>query len=347
MITGQKPIKTSKQGQFQIIDVVDMMQPLTKYTRQIVSGGNIPSRVREAFRLAEEERPGAAHLELPEDIAARGDRLRAVFPRASPAARSPRRRRSAPRSTATAQTRKHPLLLIGAGANRKLDLQDAAPLRRADRASPSSPPRWARAWSTRRSPLLPRQRRPLRRRLRPSRDRRCRPDHQRRPRRRREAAVLHEPATASKSSTSISSRRGRSGLLSPGRGRRRHRQRIWQISEAITSRRRTGTSRASWRFAARSRHTCEKAPTTRAFPSSRSDWSPTSARSMPDDGIIALDNGIYKIWFARNYKARLPQHRAARQRAGHDGRRPAVGDGGASWSIPTARSWRSAATAAS
>ncbi|HSP43454.1 MAG TPA: thiamine pyrophosphate-dependent enzyme, partial [Luteolibacter sp.] len=27
---------------------------------------------------------------------------------------------------------------------------------------------------------------------------------------------------------------------------------------------------------------------------------------MPDDGIIALDNGIYKIWFARNYPAREP-----------------------------------------
>ena len=69
MITGQKPIKSSKQGHFQIVDVVDMMQPLTKFTRQIVSIGNIPSAVREAFRRAEEERPGAAHLELPEDIA--------------------------------------------------------------------------------------------------------------------------------------------------------------------------------------------------------------------------------------------------------------------------------------
>jgi acetolactate synthase-1/2/3 large subunit len=69
MTTGQKPIKSSKQGQFQIVNIVDTMRPLTKYTRQIVSGANIPSRVREAFRLAEEERPGAVHLELPEDIA--------------------------------------------------------------------------------------------------------------------------------------------------------------------------------------------------------------------------------------------------------------------------------------
>lgn len=53
MITGQKPIKSSKQGHFQIVDVVDMMQPLTKFTRQIVSIGNIPSAIREAFRRAE------------------------------------------------------------------------------------------------------------------------------------------------------------------------------------------------------------------------------------------------------------------------------------------------------
>ena len=50
MITGQKPIKTSKQGQFQIIDVVDMMRPLTKFTKQVVSGDSIPTRIREAFR---------------------------------------------------------------------------------------------------------------------------------------------------------------------------------------------------------------------------------------------------------------------------------------------------------
>src|SRR5210317_2197089 len=36
MITGQKPIKASKQGHFQIIDIVDMMRPITKFARQIV-----------------------------------------------------------------------------------------------------------------------------------------------------------------------------------------------------------------------------------------------------------------------------------------------------------------------
>src|SRR4029453_7212951 len=68
MVTGQTPIKKSKQGRFQIRDVVAMMGPITKYTHQLASADNIPSRVREAFRLAEEEKPGATHLEFPEDI---------------------------------------------------------------------------------------------------------------------------------------------------------------------------------------------------------------------------------------------------------------------------------------
>ena len=68
MLTGQKPIRSSKQGAFQIIDVVDMMVPVTKYTRQVVSAAYIPARVREAFRIAAEERPGSTHLEIPEDI---------------------------------------------------------------------------------------------------------------------------------------------------------------------------------------------------------------------------------------------------------------------------------------
>ncbi|MDD3813587.1 MAG: acetolactate synthase large subunit [Desulfocapsaceae bacterium] len=68
-ITGQKPIKMSKQGRFQILDVVRMMGPLTKFTKQIVTAGSIAPLVRDTFRIATEEKPGPVHLELPEDIA--------------------------------------------------------------------------------------------------------------------------------------------------------------------------------------------------------------------------------------------------------------------------------------
>lgn len=69
VITGQKPQNKSKQGAFQIIDVVGMMKPLTKYATSIVSGARIPYILENAFRIAEEEKPGAVHIELPEDIA--------------------------------------------------------------------------------------------------------------------------------------------------------------------------------------------------------------------------------------------------------------------------------------
>src|ERR1700758_587888 len=69
LITGQKGILSRKQGRFQIVDVVSSMTPLTKMTRQIVSTTTIPTIVREAFRVAQQERPGPVHLELPEDIA--------------------------------------------------------------------------------------------------------------------------------------------------------------------------------------------------------------------------------------------------------------------------------------
>src|SRR3984885_7671151 len=70
MITGQKGVLSSRQAQFQIVDIVGVMRPLTKLSRQIVAPGLIPTMVREAFRAAQEERPGPVHLELPEDIAA-------------------------------------------------------------------------------------------------------------------------------------------------------------------------------------------------------------------------------------------------------------------------------------
>tara|TARA_R110000764_G_scaffold30042_5_gene69961 strand:+ start:11890 stop:13548 length:1659 start_codon:yes stop_codon:yes gene_type:complete len=117
MITGQKPIKTSKQGQFQIIDVVGLFDPICKMSKQIVHGNTIPSLVREAFRLSEEERPGAVLLELPEDIAEEDCNADIIMPH--------KRHYASPNdvaideAVALIKTAKMPLILIGAGANRK------------------------------------------------------------------------------------------------------------------------------------------------------------------------------------------------------------------------------------
>ena len=118
MLTGQKPIKTSKQGQFQIVDIVDMMQPLTKYTKQIESGDRIPSSVREAFRRAQEERPGAVHLELPEDIAREESDVPVIEP--SFARRPVAEDKAIARAVKLISQATSPVVLVGAGANRKL-----------------------------------------------------------------------------------------------------------------------------------------------------------------------------------------------------------------------------------
>ncbi|PKI16552.1 acetolactate synthase large subunit [Colwellia sp. 12G3] len=117
MITGQKPIKKSKQGQFQIIDIVGLFDPICKMSKQIVHGDTIPSLVREAFRLCEEERPGAVLLELPEDIAAENCTAKVMTPH--------KRHYAHPSNVAIAEAvalikaAKMPLILIGAGANRQ------------------------------------------------------------------------------------------------------------------------------------------------------------------------------------------------------------------------------------
>ncbi|WP_386083505.1 acetolactate synthase large subunit [Vreelandella sp. F11] len=118
MVTGQKPIKKSKQGRFQILNVVDMMKPLTKFTHQLASADNIPSRLREAFRLAEEEKPGATHIEFPEDIAAEKTE-------SMPLKRSHIRRPNADVKSIRAavhalENAKSPILVVGAGANRTM-----------------------------------------------------------------------------------------------------------------------------------------------------------------------------------------------------------------------------------
>jgi acetolactate synthase I/II/III large subunit len=118
MITGQKPVKKSKQGQFQIIDTVSMMKPLTKQTRQIVFGSNVPSAVHEAIQIAEEERPGAVHLELPEDVAA--EEVDAPIIQRARARRPVAEEKAVKQAVELIKNAKHPLLLIGAGANRKM-----------------------------------------------------------------------------------------------------------------------------------------------------------------------------------------------------------------------------------
>ena len=97
---------------------LQLMKPITKSAKQIVYPSTIPSIVREAFRLAEEERPGPVHLELPEDIAEQIATDVHLFERSKcPSARL-RYLYDRPSRNMICDAQR-PLLLIGAGANRK------------------------------------------------------------------------------------------------------------------------------------------------------------------------------------------------------------------------------------
>src|SRR5439155_3296550 len=117
MITGQKSIRSRKQARFQVVDMVSTMTPLSKMAHQIVSAATIPSIVREAFRVAQQERPGPVHLELPEDIAGvAAPEIPLVTPHpidmpvAHPAALE--------RAAELILTAERPLVMLGAAANR-------------------------------------------------------------------------------------------------------------------------------------------------------------------------------------------------------------------------------------
>ena len=303
MITGQKPIKSSKQGKFQIVDVVEMMKPLTKYTQQIVGGDNIPSRVHEAFRLAEEERPGATHLELPEDIA-RDETDADLLPKRH-VRRPIAEQKSIHQAVEALQKAKHPLLLIGAGANRK---QTARMLRDFvdEFQIPFFSTQMGKGVLDERDPLFLGN-----------------------------AALsdgdfLHRAIAHSDLILNV----GHDVVEKPpffmhvddGRTVIHVNFRtaevdpvyfpqvevvgdiansVWQIKQALTA-------QDHWDFdyflKIRERvqeHLSEGADDPR-FPIYPQRLVADIRKVMPDDGIIALDNGVYKIWFARNYRAHLP-----------------------------------------
>lgn len=69
VLTGQGSTARLHKESHQIMDVVDMFTPVTKWATSIYNAITIPEVVRKAVRLARTEKPGAVHIELPEDIA--------------------------------------------------------------------------------------------------------------------------------------------------------------------------------------------------------------------------------------------------------------------------------------
>ena len=89
-LTGQGDLERMHKESHQHIDVLALMRPITKWNARVGDPAIIPEVVRKAFKLAEAEKPGPTHIELPEDVmAAEADgtplpRTERVHPEASP-----------------------------------------------------------------------------------------------------------------------------------------------------------------------------------------------------------------------------------------------------------------------
>ena len=117
VLTGQGSTDRLHKESHQIMDVVSMFRPVTKWTTTILNADTIPEIVRKAVRLARSEKPGAVHIELPEDIASMESTAEPMLPR--------RFRRSVPddkivdQGFAMLQEAKRPIILAGNGCIRR------------------------------------------------------------------------------------------------------------------------------------------------------------------------------------------------------------------------------------
>ncbi len=118
-ITGQAGLDKIHKESHQYIDVVEMFRPVTKWNARVEQPASLPEIVRKAFRLARLEKPGATHIELPEDVAA-AHILDGVMP-------MPVRRTTYPKADPNSVTRaaeilgnaRRPVILAGNGVIRR------------------------------------------------------------------------------------------------------------------------------------------------------------------------------------------------------------------------------------
>ena len=120
-LTGQAGVERMHKESHQYLDLVQIMRPVVKWNARVTSPEIVPEVVRKAFKLAESEKPGATHLELPEDVMAApvGDDPVATrpLPRDQPV-RSEPRARDLLRAAELIRAARHPVALAGNGVVR-------------------------------------------------------------------------------------------------------------------------------------------------------------------------------------------------------------------------------------
>ena len=67
-LTGQGALERMHKESHQYIDLLRVMRPITKWNARPSDAAIIPAVDRKAFKVAEGEKPGATHIELPEDV---------------------------------------------------------------------------------------------------------------------------------------------------------------------------------------------------------------------------------------------------------------------------------------
>jgi acetolactate synthase-1/2/3 large subunit len=116
-ITGQGGLERLHKESHQNLDVVGLFEPITKWNTQISDPEIVNESVRKAFKLAEHEKPGATHLEFPEDVAAADTDRRPLPPRNRVRRPSPDRK-AVERAAALLADADRPIVLAGNGAIR-------------------------------------------------------------------------------------------------------------------------------------------------------------------------------------------------------------------------------------
>lgn len=116
-ITGQVGTDRMHIESHQYLDLVAMFAPVTKWNTQIVRPNNTAEIVRKAFKLAQAEKPGAVHIDLPENIAAM------KVKNLKPLQRDDREKtyasyKSINKAAAAIAKAQNPLILVGNGAIR-------------------------------------------------------------------------------------------------------------------------------------------------------------------------------------------------------------------------------------
>src|SRR3954447_11777520 len=73
VLTGQGDLERTHKESHQYIDIVSMFKPITKWNTRLNAPGMIPEAVRKAFKVAQAQKPGPTHIELPEDVMESGN----------------------------------------------------------------------------------------------------------------------------------------------------------------------------------------------------------------------------------------------------------------------------------